>query len=489
MRVKSMNRNDREIGDMIYNPKSHKAEEFISHEEIVATMAYAAENRANRPLIESIVERAADGRGLSHREAALLLECELDDLNERMYALAREIKQRIYGNRIVMFAPLYLSNYCVNSCTYCPYHIANKTIPRRRLSQSEIEAEVVALQDMGHKRLALEAGEHPVYNPLEYILESIRTIYSVKHRNGAIRRVNVNIAATTVENYRRLKDAGIGTYILFQETYHKENYQRLHPRGPKSDYAWHTEAMDRAMEAGIDDVGIGVLFGLESYRYDFVGLVMHAEHLEAACGVGPHTISVPRICPADGVDVADFKDAVPDEVFHKIVAVLRIAVPYTGMIISTRESAASRARALELGVSQISGGSCTGVGGYVDGEQQEAADTAQFDVSDTRTLDEIVRWLLELGYVPSFCTACYREGRTGDRFMTLAKSGQIANCCQPNALMTLKEYLMDYASPETLRAGLKVIADELGRVPHPNVRRIAEENLVKIENGERDFRF
>ncbi len=473
----------------MYNPKSKVAEEFISHDEILATLEWARENRSNRQLIESLIERAADCKGLSHREAALLLECDQQDLNERMCALAKQIKQRVYGNRIVMFAPLYLSNYCVNSCTYCPYHIANKTIPRKKLTQEEIRAEVIALQDMGHKRLALEAGEHPLQNPIEYILESIRTIYSVKHKNGAIRRVNVNIAATTVENYRLLKEAGIGTYILFQETYHKERYELLHPRGPKSNYAYHTEAMDRAMEAGIDDVGIGVLFGLDGYRYDFVGLMMHAEHLEAAFGVGPHTISVPRICPADDIDVADFKDAVPDEVFHKIVAIIRIAVPYTGMIISTRESATSRARVLELGVSQISGGSNTGVGGYVAGKEAEGDATAQFDVSDRRTLDEIVGWLLELGYVPSFCTACYREGRTGDRFMSLAKSGQIANCCQPNALMTLKEYLMDYASPEVLRLGLKVIAEELERVPHQKVRRIAAENLVKIEAGERDFRF
>ena len=452
-------------------------------------MEWARANKDNRTLIESLIERAEDCKGLSHREAALLLECDQRDLTERMFSLAKRIKERIYGNRIVMFAPLYLSNYCVNSCTYCPYHIANKTIPRRKLSQEEIAREVVALQDMGHKRLALEAGEDPLHNPLEYILESIKTIYSIKHKNGAIRRVNVNIAATTVENYRRLKDAGIGTYILFQETYHKERYEKFHPRGPKSNYAWHTEAMDRAMEGGIDDVGIGVLFGLEGYRYDFVGLMMHAEHLEATFGVGPHTISVPRICPADDIDVADFTDAVPDEIFHKMVAVIRIAVPYTGMIISTRESPSSREKVLRLGVSQISGGSNTGVGGYADDNESSSHHTEQFDVSDHRTLDEVVGWLLRLGYVPSFCTACYREGRTGDRFMSLAKTGQIANCCQPNALMTLKEYLMDYASPETLRLGLKVIAEEMERVPHPNVRRIASENLVRIERGERDFRF
>ncbi|MBO5805922.1 MAG: [FeFe] hydrogenase H-cluster radical SAM maturase HydG [Tidjanibacter sp.] len=475
--------------DRNYKPESGVAEEFISDGEIVETIEFARANRANRALIEPLIERAEDCKGLTHREAALLLECELDDLNERIYSLAKRIKQRFYGNRIVMFAPLYLSNYCVNSCTYCPYHIANKTIPRRKLTQEEIRAEVVALQDMGHKRLALEAGEDPLRNPIEYILESIKTIYSVKHKNGAIRRVNVNIAATTVENYRLLKEAGIGTYILFQETYNKARYEKLHPRGPKSNYAYHTEAMDRAMEAGIDDVGIGVLFGLEGYRYDFVGLVMHAEHLEARFGVGPHTISVPRICPADDIDVADFTDAVPDEVFHKIVAVLRIAVPYTGMIVSTRETPASRQRVLELGVSQLSGGSNTGVGGYASGQPEEEGSTAQFDVSDTRTLDEVVAWLLRLGYVPSFCTACYREGRTGDRFMSLVKSGQIANCCQPNALMTLKEYLMDYASPETLRLGVKVIAEELERVPHQKVRRLATENLQRIEEGERDFRF
>ncbi len=472
-----------------YNPSSRVAEEFISHSEILATLEYAEANKHNRELIEGLIERAADCKGLTHREAMVLLECDIPELNERMFSLAKQIKQRLYGNRIVMFAPLYLSNYCVNSCTYCPYHIANKTIPRKKLSQEEIVREVTALQDMGHKRLALEAGEHPTLNPIEYILESIQTIYSVKHKNGAIRRVNVNIAATTVENYRRLKDAGIGTYILFQETYHKERYEKLHPRGPKSNYAWHTEAMDRAMEGGIDDVGIGVLFGLDGYRYDLAGLLMHAEHLEATFGVGPHTISVPRICPADDIDVADFEDAVPDEIFHKMVAVIRIAVPYTGMIISTRESAASRERVLELGVSQLSGGSNTGVGGYASGEPEKASETAQFDVSDTRTLDEVVQWLLGLGYVPSFCTACYREGRTGDRFMSLVKSGQIANCCQPNALMTLKEYLMDYASPETLRLGLKVIAEELERVPHQKVRAIATRNLELIEKGERDFRF
>ena len=471
----------------MYNPKSSKATEFIDDQEILDTLAYARENKHNKALIDAILEKAKTCKGLSHREAAVLLECDLEEENHRIFSMAKEIKQKFYGNRIVMFAPLYLSNYCINGCTYCPYHQKNKTIPRHKLTQEEIEKEVVALQDMGHKRLALETGEHPIMNPIEYILESIRTIYGIKHKNGAIRRVNVNIAATTVENYRKLKEAGIGTYILFQETYNKKAYEELHPTGPKHDYAYHTEAMDRAMEGGIDDVGCGVLFGLNLYRYDFVGLLMHAEHLEAAKGVGPHTISVPRIRPADDIDPETFSNAISDDVFKKIVAVLRIAVPYTGLIISTRESQAARAAVLELGVSQISGGSRTSVGGYTTEERHD--ETAQFDVSDTRTLDQVVNWLLELGYIPSFCTACYREGRTGDRFMKLVKSGQIANCCQPNAIMTLKEYLEDYASPDTKAKGEKFIEEELKRIPNDNVRRIAAERVAEIHNGRRDFRF
>ena len=471
----------------MYNPKSSKATEFIDDQEILDTLAYARENKHNKALIDAILEKAKTCKGLSHREAAVLLECDLEEENHRIFSMAKEIKQKFYGNRIVMFAPLYLSNYCINGCTYCPYHQKNKTIPRHKLTQEEIEKEVIALQDMGHKRLALETGEHPIMNPIEYVLESIRTIYGIKHKNGAIRRVNVNIAATTVENYRKLKEAGIGTYILFQETYTNKAYEELHPTGPKHDYAYHTEAMDRAMEGGIDDVGCGVLFGLNLYRYDFVGLLMHAEHLEAAKGVGPHTISVPRIRPADDIDPETFSNAIADDVFKKIVAVLRIAVPYTGLIISTRESQAARAAVLELGVSQISGGSRTSVGGYTTEERHD--ETAQFDVSDTRTLDQVVNWLLELGYIPSFCTACYREGRTGDRFMKLVKSGQIANCCQPNAIMTLKEYLEDYASPDTKAKGEKVIEEELKRIPNDNVRRIAAERVAEIHNGRRDFRF
>ena len=472
----------------MYDPKSIIATEFISDSEIRSTMEYAVTNCSDRVLIDGILAKAAEAKGLSHREAALLLECNDPDMTARIFSLANEIKHRFYGNRIVMFAPLYLSNYCVNGCVYCPYHAKNKTIHRKKLTQEEIRAEVIALQDMGHKRLALEAGEHPLKNPIEYILESINTIYSIKHKNGAIRRVNVNIAATTVENYRRLREAGIGTYILFQETYNKENYEALHPTGPKSDYAWHTEAMDRAMQGGIDDVGIGVLFGLETYRYDFVGLLMHAEHLEATYGVGPHTISVPRLCKADDVDTADFKNAVPDDIFYKIVAIIRIAVPYTGMIISTRESQKSRERLLELGISQISGGSRTSVGGYVN-EELPDENSAQFDIADHRSLDEVVGWLLDLDHIPSFCTACYREGRTGDRFMTLLKNGQISNCCLPNALMTLKEYLKDYASPSTREKGEAMIKRLLGDIPNERVRGKASDYLARIENGERDFRF
>ncbi len=482
----------------MYDPKSLKAEEFIDHEEILATLEYAEQNKNNRELIEEILEKARPKKkgsgyvcqGLSHREASVLLVCDIPDLVEKMYTLAREIKEAFYGNRIVMFAPLYLSNYCVNKCVYCPYHYQNKTIPRKKLTQEEVAAEVMALQDMGHKRLAIEAGEDPVNNPIEYIIDCIKTIYSVKHKNGAIRRVNVNIAATTVENYRRLKEAEIGTYILFQETYHKESYEKLHPAGPKHNYAYHTEAMDRAMEGGIDDVGLGVLFGLELYKYEFAGLLMHAEHLEAVHGVGPHTISVPRIKRADDIDPDVFDNGIDDDTFAKIIACIRIAVPYTGMIVSTRENESCRDKVIGLGISQISGGSRTSVGGYAGYSADERPhDTEQFDVSDQRSLDEVVRWLMDLGYIPSFCTACYREGRTGDRFMSLCKAGQILNCCHPNALMTLKEFLEDYASPETKAIGEKLIKEELEKIPNPKVKAKATEYIENIHLGKRDFRF
>ena len=479
----------------MYNPKSLLADEFIDHQEILDTLAYADANKDNLELIESLLEKArprwTNGQlnctGLTHREASVLLACEDPALNEKMFKLAEEIKKAFYGNRIVLFAPLYLSNYCINGCVYCPYHSINRNIPRKKLNQEEVKRQVIALQDMGHKRLALEAGEDPFHNPIEYILECIKTIYSIKHKNGAIRRVNVNIAATTVENYRKLKEAGIGTYILFQETYHKESYLKLHPFGPKHDYNYHTEAMDRAMEGGIDDVGLGVLFGLELYRYEFAGLLMHAEHLEAVHGVGPHTISVPRIKKADDIDPSVFDNGISDDIFAKLIALIRISVPYTGMIISTRESQEVRARALHLGISQISGASRTSVGGY--DEPERPHDTEQFDVSDQRTLDEVIAWLMDMGFIPSFCTACYRAGRTGDRFMSLCKTGQIQNCCHPNALMTLKEFLVDYASEETRRKGEAMIMSEIPTIPNEKVRSALVKYLERIEGGERDFRF
>ena len=480
----------------IYNPKSAKAEEFINDGEILETLRYAEENKNNMELINEILEKArpkltgngATCAGLTHREASVLLACEDKKVIERIYQIAEEIKLAFYGNRIVIFAPLYLSNYCVNGCVYCPYHVKNKCIPRKKLTQEEVKAEVIALQDMGHKRLAIEAGEDPVNNPIEYIIECINTIYSVHHKNGDIRRVNVNIAATTVENYKKLKEAGIGTYILFQETYHKESYLKLHPTGPKHDYDYHTEAMDRAMQGGIDDVGLGVLFGLELYKYEFAGLLMHAEHLEAVFGVGPHTISVPRLKKASDIDPTQFDNGIDDDAFAKITACIRLAVPYTGIIISTRESEEVRAKLLRLGVSQVSGGSRTSVGGYT--TEKRPHDTEQFDVSDQRTLDEVVRWLMENGHIPSFCTACYREGRTGDRFMSLCKTGQILNCCHPNALMTLSEYIEDYASQKTKEVGYKMVEEELKRIPKDKVRAIAEDNIKAIkESNRRDFRF
>lgn len=472
----------------MYLPNSTKAAEFLCHEEVMQTLAYAQENKSNLPLIQEILAKARLQKGLTHREASVLLACPSETVWEELYQLAEAIKLDYYGKRIVLFAPLYLSNYCVNSCVYCPYHAKNKHICRKKLTQEEIKREVIALQDMGHKRLALEAGEDPLHNPIEYILESIDTVYHIQHKNGAIRRVNVNIAATTVENYRKLHDAGIGTYILFQETYHKEQYEKLHPAGPKHNYDYHTEAMDRAMQGGIDDVGLGVLFGLQTYPYELAGLLMHAEHLEATYGVGPHTISVPRIKHADDIDPNAFDNSIDDETFAKICTIIRIAVPYTGMIMSTREGKAVRERALQLGISQVSGASCTSVGGY-DTPEPESENSAQFDVSDRRTLDEVVRWLMELGYIPSFCTACYRAGRTGDRFMSLCKSGQIQNCCHPNALMTLNEYLEDYAKPETRAIGKALIQKELLNIPNEKVRAIAAEHIAEMAAGKRDFRF
>ena len=473
----------------MYNPKSTKASEFIDHQEILETLRYAEDNKNNIELIDKILEKAREKKGLSHREALVLLDCENEAKNEEIFELAKQIKQDFYGNRIVLFAPLYLSNYCVNGCVYCPYHLKNKHIPRKKLTQDEIRNEVMALQDMGHKRLAIEAGEDPQNNPIEYILESIKTIYSVKNKHGAIRRVNVNIAATSVENYKKLHEAGIGTYILFQETYHKESYEKLHPTGPKHNYEYHTEAMDRAMQGGIDDVSLGVLFGLELYRYEFVGLLMHAHHLEATYGVGPHAISVPRIKKADDIDPNVFDNGINDDTFAKIVACIRIATPYVGLIISTRESEKCRKRLLELGVSQISGGSKTSVGGYFN-PMPEDENSAQFDISDRRPLDDVIKWLMQLGYLPSFCTACYRSGRTGEKFMEVCKSQHIHNFCHPNAILTLKEYLEDYASEETKKIGLKLIQNELQNFnDNQKVKNTVLDDLHKIEAGQRDFKF
>lgn len=473
----------------MYDVKSPNADDFINHQEIIDTLAYADMQAKDTAFVSSLLDKARKGKGLSHREASVLLACEDTELVSEMFEISRKIKEDYYGNRIVLFAPLYLSNYCVNGCTYCPYHLKNKNIARKKLTQEEIAAEVIALQDIGHKRLAIELGEDPINNPIEYVLESLKTIYSVKHKNGAIRRANVNIAATTEENYRKLKEAEIGTYILFQETYNRKSYEELHPTGPKHNYAWHTEAHDRAMRAGIDDVGLGVLFGLEGYRYEFAGLLMQAEHLEAAFGVGPHTISVPRIRRADDIDPSTFDNGVDDETFAKIVACIRIAVPYTGMIVSTRESKACREQLLELGISQISGGSRTSVGGYYKEEENE--DSRQFEVNDNRSLDEVINWLLDLGYLPSFCTACYRAGRQGDRFMELCKNEQIADFCHPNALMTLEEYLIDYASDDTRKKGEKLIAAELQKPEVAEAKTFATltKNLEAIKQGSRDFRF
>ena len=472
----------------MYNPKSTKAEEFISHQEVLSTIEFAEKNKGNKVLLQEILEKAKLKKGLTHKEASTLLVCEDKDINKEIFTLAKKIKEDFYGNRIVLFAPLYLSNYCINGCTYCPYHAKNKHIPRKKMTQEEIRNEVIALQDMGHKRLAIESGEDPINNPIEYILESIDTIYSIKHKNGAIRRVNVNIAATTVENYKKLHEAKIGTYILFQETYNKESYERLHPTGPKHNYAYHTEAMDKAMQGGIDDVGIGVLFGLEDYRYEFAAILMHAEHLEAVFGVGPHTISVPRIRKADDIDPNTFSNAINDETFKKIVAVIRIAVPYTGMIISTRENKDCRKDLLELGISQISGGSKTSVGGYYKPEKEDE-DSSQFEINDDRTLDEVVNWLMELNYLPSFCTACYGSGRTGERFMSICKDQQIHNFCHPNAIMTLNEYLLDYASEKTKETGHKLLLKEIDSIKDEKIRFSVIQNLDKILKGERNIKF
>jgi len=473
----------------MYDPKSMDANAFISHDEILATLEQAKRDATDPERVRGILAKAATYAGLTHREAAVLLEVTDAETLEAIFALARTVKEHIYGRRIVMFAPLYLSDFCVNKCTYCGYN-HDHCLARRKLTQEEVAEEVRVLERMGHKRLALEAGEDPRNCPLDYILECIHTIYALKCENGAIRRVNVNIAATKEEDYRRLKEAGIGTYILFQETYHKPTYLAVHPAGPKHNYEWHTEAHDRAMKAGIDDVGLGVLYGLYDWRYDTVGMLMHAEHLEAALGVGPHTLSVPRIRAAAGVDASHFPHLVSDDNFKKLVAVLRLAVPYTGMILSTREPQGYREEVIALGISQVSAGSCTGVGGYAHAGKLGFEETkGQFEPEDHRTPTEVLKDLLHDGYIPSYCTACYREGRTGDRFMQLAKTGQIANVCQANAILTLQEYLEDYGDDELRALGNAAIARELDAIPSDRTREKAKQFLAMIKAGTRDLRF
>jgi 2-iminoacetate synthase len=435
-----------------------------------------------------IIEKARAAKGLSPEETAVLLESTDRSVLDALFRAAREVKERIYGKRLVFFAPLYLSNYCINGCTYCGYHRGNDAMKRRRLTEEEVGLEVIALENMGHKRLAIEAGEDPKNCPIEYILDMIKTIYSTKEKKGSIRRVNVNIAATTVEEYRKLKAAGIGTYVLFQETYHRDTYRAMHPSGPKRDYDWHTLAMDRAMEGGIDDVGFGVLFGLYNYKFEVLALLLHALHLEERFGVGPHTISVPRIRPAAGVNFSTFPHLVEDGDFKKLVAIIRLAVPYTGMLLSTRERAGFRDEVVAVGISQLSAGSCTGVGGYRE-EIVDSAETQQFQIEDHRSTDEMLRSVCVGGYLPSFCTACYRQGRTGDRFMPLAKSGQIQEVCQPNAILTFKEFLIDYATKETKKVGEKTIQEHLVQIPNAKVREETERRLERLERGERDLYF
>ena len=474
----------------MYNIKSMNSNEFIDDGEILESINEAKKLSKDKTEIDRILTKARKYKGLTHKEAAVLLEIDNDETLEEMYKIAREVKESIYGKRIVLFAPLYLSSYCVNNCKYCGYKCANN-IGRHQLTQDELRGEIRALEAMGHKRLLLEAGEDDEKCPIEYILECMKTIYDEKFENGAIRRVNVDIAATTVENYKKLKDAGIGTYILFQETYHKPTYHDLH-KGLKHNYEWHTEAMDRAMQGGIDDVGIGPLFGLYDYHYEMVALLMHAEHMEAVSGVGPHTISFPRLLPAEGVDYNDFPYLINDRDFKKIVATIRLAVPYTGMILSTRESEDFRRELLEIGISQMSAGSCVGVGGYADRENVDengVEEKPQFNLADHRKPIDVIKGLVQDGYIPSYCTACYREGRTGDRFMPLAKSGQIGNCCLPNALLTFEEYLKDYADDELKEIGQKMIDSEIQNVPNEKQRAKAIDYLSRIREGERDLRF
>lgn len=465
---------------------------FIDDSEILSSLEEAELLARDKGAVRAILDKAGECRGLTHREAAVLNEVNDPETEAELFALAKTVKEKIYGRRIVLFAPLYVSNYCVNGCVYCGFHAGNTHMCRKKLTMEEIDLECEAILALGHKRIALESGEDPVETPLDYIVDSIGRIYAYKNSNGdSIRRVNVNIAATTVGDYQRLKAADIGTYILFQETFHRPTYAKMHPTGPKSNYDWHTTALHRAQQGGIDDVGTGTLYGLYDHRYEMVAQLMLAEHLDKTLGVGPHTISVPRLREAEGVNLKSFPYMMTDEQFLRLIAVIRVATPYTGIILSTRETAETRARALELGISQVSAGSCTGIGGYHKeiGQPDDPSETAQFKISDDRTPDEVLRWLCSDGYIPSYCTACYRQGRTGDRFMSLAKSGQIGNICQPNALLTFDEYLRDYASDELKEAGTKLIEKEIEEIPNEKIRAATRERLKKIEAGANDLYF
>lgn len=458
--------------------------DFIIHDKILESINYGLEKSKDVNFIEKLLNKAKEGKGLNHKEAAVLLSVEDEKILNKIFKLAREVKEKIYGKRIVIFAPLYVGNYCVNNCKYCGYKASNKEFTRKKLTMEELKEEVRILESLGHKRIALEAGEDPINLPIEYVLQCIENIYSLKFDNGSIRRINVNIAATTVDNYKRLKEANIGTYILFQETYHKKSYEEFHLNGPKCDYDYHTTAMHRAREAGIDDIGLGVLYGLYDYKYETIAMLMHAESLERDTGVGPHTVSVPRIKAAENVSLDNYPYLVNDDAFKRIVAVLRLSVPYAGIILSTREEADFRDEVIALGVSQVSSGSCTGVGGY-----QHQKGKPQFELGDNRSPIEIIESLCESGYIPSYCTACYREGRTGDRFMALAKSGEINNVCQPNALLTLKEFIIDYGREKTKVLGENIIKKELDEIKNEAVKASVIEKLNRIENGERDLRF
>lgn len=439
--------------------------------------------------VRDIIAKARELKGLDLSETAVLLTTRDEDLEEEIFEAARDVKLAIYGKRLVLFAPLYIANHCSNNCLYCAFRRDNTELIRRTLTLDEIAEEVRLLENQGHKRLLMLMGEDSTLCSLDHFIASIETAYATKTNKGEIRRINVEIAPLSVDDFRRLKAARIGTYVVFQETYHRDTYRRVHPTGRKADYDWRITAMDRAMQAGIDDVGIGVLFGLYDYRFEVLALLMHAQHLDKTYGVGPHTISVPRIYPAKNAPLSFAPPhPVTDGQFKRIVAVLRLSVPYTGMILSTRESPNLRHEVFELGISQISAGSRTNPGGYHAGKEH-SPDDEQFSLGDTRRTDDVIRAIVEQGYMPSFCTACYRLGRTGQDFMDLAKPGLIQQYCLPNAILTFQEYLEDYASNGTREAGERLIASMLSDIPTETRRAAVKERIERIRAGKRDLYF